>query len=689
MIKKMTLLFTLCTTFLLFTSLSTVKADNGIPYYTFTEDSEHQLTYTQDAYIPVTVLDQLNGYGLLRPEDLYIDKFNTMYIADTGHGAIVVVEENSNEVYTIGKGTLATPKGVFVSYEDDEPMIYAADYTKLMVFKFDKEGNLLQTFSKPDHPLFGKDSSFKPTKVTVDNRGNVYIVDPANLNGIIQLSKYGEFVGYFGSNYSKPDLRRIIQYMFSTKEQKKKLRLATLSPANLVLNNDGLISAISNDVPNGIVQSFNVSGDNNLGYARTDFTALINQSTTDPILMDITIGPIGNIYVVNSLGFIAEYDIEGNLLFVFGGKDQSGYEKGLTNTPSAIAVDKNYNLYVLDTADNKIHVYAPTEFANLVHEALNYYQEGFYLKSQEPWQEVLERNSLFDLAHKGLGKAYFIQQMYHESLDEFEMANDKVGYSESYWEIRNQWFEDNLKYIIVLLFILVIDFLIIQSYLVKSLIRLIKKPFHLLDKYKLYQQLTYITYFIKNPADGYYGIKREHKVSILSASLFYLILYFEHLFSKVYTGFIFNYTNINQLSLVQEGSKIIGILFLFVISNYLVSSINDGEGKLKDVYKATIYSFVPLIFYWPIIVVLSNFLTLNEVFIYQTANRILWGWSFVLLFIMIKEVHNYNFKETIKNIIITLFTMFMIVASLFIFYVLIQQVITFFFEVILEVRSNA
>ena len=135
-------------------------------------------------------------------------------------------------------------------------------------------------------------------------------------------------------------------------------------------------------------------------------------------------------------------------------------------------------------------------------------------------------------------------------------------------------------------------------------------------------------------------------------------------------------------------SKTIGILLLFVICNYLVSSINDGEGKLKDVYISTAYSLVPLIFFSPIVIIFSNFLTINETFIYQASNNILWGWSFMLLFFMIKEVHNYGVKETIKIILITVFTMVMMIASLFIFYVLIQQIITFFFDVLLEVKSN-
>lgn len=686
--KKILIFIILCFTLIGITKTN-VKASNGVPYYTFTEDSNHELIPTQTAYLPVMTIDDFLDYQLLRPEDLFIDENNILYIADTGHRSILIVEENMEEVYTIGKEHLQTPKGIFVIYEDDEPMIYVADTGVNAVLKFDKQGNLLQTFTKPDHPLFGKKASFKPTKVTVDKRGNVYIIDPANLNGIIQMSKHGEFLGYFGVNYTKPSFQRMLQFIFSTKEQKAKLRMSSLSPANLILNNENLISAISNDDETGYIQSFNIAGENILGFTRTDFSSLINRSDKDKIrLVDIYIGPIGNIYIINSVGFIAEYDREGNLLFVFGGKDTSGNIKGLTNTPSSIAVDKNYNIYVLDTSNNRMHIYQPTEFACLVHEALYYYQEGFYVESQIPWEEVLKRNALFDLAHKGLGNAYLQQQMYEEALEEFKMANDKVGYSESFWELRNDWLENNLHYVLIILFIFIFDFLVLQSRLVNTIIKYVKKPFKFLDKYRFYHELTYSVYYLKHPADGCYGIKRENKVSILAALVFYFIFYIEHVLGQIYTGFIFNYTRIDQLSLLQEATNTIGILLLFVVSNYLVSSITDGEGKFKDVFKATVYSFMPVIFFLPFIILVSNFLTLNEAIIYQAANIIVWGWSIILLFVMIKEVHNYDIKETIKNIIITLFTMFMIVASLFIFYILIQHIISFILEVYLEVKAN-
>ena len=92
-----------------------------------------------------------------------------------------------------------------------------------------------------------------------------------------------------------------------------------------------------------------------------------------------------------------------------------------------------------------------------------------------------------------------------------------------------------------------------------------------------------------------------------------------------------------------------GPIFLFIVANYLVCAVSNGEGKFKDVYKSTIYALSPLLVFWPIVVVISRYLTLNEAFIYEASMSILILWSGLLMFFMIKDIHNYGVLETIKN----------------------------------------
>jgi hypothetical protein len=57
----------------------------------------------------------------------------------------------------------------------------------------------------------------------------------------------------------------------------------------------------------------------------------------------------------------------------------------------------------------------------------------------------------------------------------------------------------------------------------------------------------------------------------------------------------------------------------------------------------------------------------------------------MMLFIMVKEIHNYSFSETVKNVVLTLFTMALFVLTGYILSVLFTQLFDFISAIIQEV----
>jgi hypothetical protein len=130
---------------------------------------------------------------------------------------------------------------------------------------------------------------------------------------------------------------------------------------------------------------------------------------------------------------------------------------------------------------------------------------------------------------------------------------------------------------------------------------------------------------------------------------------------------------------------VIGGLFLFVFSNYLIATITNGEGFFKDVYLATAHALIPYIILTPILAIISNGLTYNEWIVYQLLDGLRYLWSGILIILMIKEVHNYDVKALIKNLFLTLFTMMMLVFIGFLLYVLTAQLWNYVESIIQEV----
>ena len=56
-----------------------------------------------------------------------------------------------------------------------------------------------------------------------------------------------------------------------------------------------------------------------------------------------------------------------------------------------------------------------------------------------------------------------------------------------------------------------------------------------------------------------------------------------------------------------------------------------------------------------------------------------------MLFIMVKEIHNYSFGETVRNLGLTLFTMGLFLLTGYILYVLFNQLYDFISAIVQEV----
>ena len=677
-------------------------ADNGVNYGTYTISS-NGLVDTQDAYIvknTVTKFQIKNTneyYTLVNPLEMYYDSVGQyIYVVEGGgkiagvtvEPSILRISKDLSEVEVIKYDSFNAPQGVFVvnkSSSTDDDMIYVADYGAQKVFVLDFNGTLIREYSKPDHPLYGGNMKFTPSKIVVDHVGTMYIQDAGNTNGLVQLTDDGEFLGYFGANYTTPDMEYIIRFMFATDEQREKLYRQPISPVNMAIDNDGLINTVTkNNGPADSVKRLNIAGTN-----------LLNPQYpwASDSCVDITIGAINNIYTIDQGGWIYEYDVNGDLLFIFGGPDNSGSYIGLFKDPKSIIVDENYQLYVCD--NGQITVFIPTQFCNYVHEAIYLYQNGLYAKSREPWENVLQLNNMFDLAHRGIGKAFLIEQDYEQALYHFELAGDTAGYSEAYWELRNKWLEDNLGIILVISLIVVASVVVIRFLDKKNITHVgevtSEKLSSIKDKLlsiKFIEELKNAFSFIRHPLNGFYEVKKHNAVSPFTATILYLVLFIELVLAEVFTGFIFNPIDVEQISVISIFTSSILIILLFAFCHYLIASIVEGNGTLKNVYCATICSFTPVIVFLPVIVIISNFITLNEEFIYTFGTTFIWGWSFILMFFMVKDIQELEVGETIANILLTAVTMILFVAFGFLLFAIGEQIVTFIKEVIMEVISN-
>ena len=59
------------------------------------------------------------------------------------------------------------------------------------------------------------------------------------------------------------------------------------------------------------------------------------------------------------------------------------------------------------------------------------------------------------LAHNGVAKAYFNYEEYDKAMEHFEIAGNREGYSDAFWEVRNKSLQKNLSTALIIIIILV------------------------------------------------------------------------------------------------------------------------------------------------------------------------------------------------------------------------------------------
>ena len=654
---------------------STASAFADAPYKTYTVDGYGSVTETQTAYLPYKTITKIGEETLLTPTDFTLVNDEYIYILDSGNARVVVSDMDNELVMTFGEGILVAPKGIYVT---KDRTTYVADRDAKAIFVFDKDGNLINTYTKPTEAMYGEAQDFLPLKIVANKSGTMYIVCESNTNGIVQISPVegGTFLGYFGTNATSANLWTIIWRAVLTDAQRAKMQSnIPATPDNMAIDDKGVIYTITRGENNDTLKRLNIAGVNMI--ETTDFP---------DIPAAVAAGNHDNVFVATQTGFIYEYNNEGDLLFMFGGSDDGKQRIGLSTKVEAIQIGLDDKIYVLDSEKAQIQVFEPTEFTAYLHNALYFFSKGRYEESKEPLGKVLEMNNLFTYANMAMGKALYKEGDYEGALKYARIAKDGDGYSDAFWEIRNVWLKKNLTWIAIVIVLIVICW---------NVIRVLHKKKHILDKpkealakigeVKLMKQIGYMFYFMRHPIDGCYGIKREGRVSVLSANIILVVSIVFYVINKYFCGFLSKTVRDGSFDLLSDVGMILIALLLVVSCNYLMCTINDGEGRFKDIYCSLIYSFAPYVILTPVVFILSHIVSNNEIFFVQFGNLCMWVWIAVLIFISVQEINNYRIGETIKIILLTVFTILIVALLAFIIYVLWSQVFDFLQSIIGEV----
>ncbi len=650
------------------TSAAMAEASQTTTYtYTVVDEprgeGKSHLARTQDAYIPERTITDL---GLSSPADIFIDENNIIYIADAGNKRIVKYDIATDEC--LGQLTckeFKSPKGVCVTRNGD---IYVADSMASTIFVFNKEQELIQKIGRPQAPAF-ENTPFDPHKIAVDENGNIYVVGEGVYGGIIQLSFDGDFLGFFAVNEAKLTFLQRIQSIIFTREQMEKM--SDINPTtftNVGIDYCGIVYTVTGGESINAIKKHKTNGTNM-------FTSTVY---SDVDMTDVWVDENLFVYASSKSGYIDVFTPQGDLIFEFGSSETRLDVAGLFNSLVTLAVDQNGYIWAADGAKGYLQSYRPTEYTEQVYRALLLYEGGYYNEALKVWEEVLALNQMSVIAHNGIGNAYMSQYDFENAMEHYEIAGNHSKYSDAFWELRNVWLQRYLAYFLIAVVITVLAVYAVKKFDKKRKVaNLLASAKARVTDIKGIRELFYSFRVARHPLDSYYDIRVNKAGTVVGATILYGLLFASFMLYMVGKGFIYQYQDVQDMDISSLVIGFFAILGLFVICNYLVTSINDGQGSLKQVYLLLAYAMTPLIVALLSVTALSYVVTNNEAFFLTVALTIGVTWTLILIFLGLETVHDYSVKETIASILITFLFMLIVVIVVMVVTIMWDQVWSF------------
>ena len=667
-------------------------------YTSYGYNAKSQAVKSPAPYIPSK---QLSGYDLgvgelKEPADLYCDYQKLIYICDSGNNRIVVLNSDLslNRIISEFKdgyftGHFSGPSGVFV--DKNTGILYVADTGNGRVVGLDENLVMVKRFDRPMQAgLFDENLTYAPVKVAVDNGGRVFVVSKDVYEGLMQFDSSGNFLGFVGANEVKISPVDYFWKKISTKAQASKLQLTLPTEfSNLEIDSEGYIYTTTNIVntknSNILVRRQNPSGDDVL--KRNENLVIAGDVVYDEYssdyktgasnFADVTINGKGMYSLLDSLrGRIFTYDFDGNLLYVFGGDGNNGNDIGCFYTPVSM-IKNGENYIVLDISNGMLTEFEPTRYGTLINSAVSGNYDGKYDAAAGQWREVLRLNANCEQAYVGIGISQLRSGDYTAAMKNFKLGANRAYYSKAFKLSRQNWLEKNFVFMVAVIVAALtgLCLLIVRG----------EKNRKIHTNKKITNKTRFALYAVTHPFDGFYEMKREKMGSLsLSAGIVaFTILGF--VLSKQLTGFILNYSDPAAFSLLDEAVKVIAVFLLFVVINWCVTALMDGEGAFREIINCTAAALIPLAVSLIPLTALSNVLTLEDAAFYYLAYAVVIIYTVFLLVVGVMETHQYTLAKTIGVLIITVLVMIAAVFLMMLFVNLINTMYDFVIKIYNEV----
>lgn len=195
----------------------------------------------------------------------------------------------------------------------------------------------------------------------------------------------------------------------------------------------------------------------------------------------------------------------------------------------------------------------------------------------------------------------------------------------------------------------------------------------------------WVKHAVTHPFEGFEDMRWKKAGSMKYAIIIVLLWFVAAVFYDRLYGFQFYVSADKMFNVIPYIVRTIVLFLTWVVGNWAVCTLLDGEGTMRNIFVYSAYALVPYVVSIYLDVFMSHFLIRDEFVFIEAVRYIGLGWSVILVFSAIKSVHQYSFLKTIVAIALTIAAMLIMLFLLVLLLSLLQQVYVFVYSIYTEI----
>ncbi len=200
-----------------------------------------------------------------------------------------------------------------------------------------------------------------------------------------------------------------------------------------------------------------------------------------------------------------------------------------------------------------------------------------------------------------------------------------------------------------------------------------------------YTQPQWVKHVLFHPFEGFEDLRWKKGGTLKYTAVILVALFFALIALDRWCGFQFRPLPDTLFSVVPYIMQSVVYFGAWVLGNWAICTLLDGEGTMKNIAIYSSYALIPYVIQAFLEVILSHVLVRAEIVFFDLVYYIGIIWTALLLFNAIKAVHQYTFTKTVVAIVLTLFAMLVILFLAVLFLSLFQKVYVFFYSLYTEI----